>query len=87
MLFELSIGILLVFLGHCSNFQKNYEIPTNVTDKIMKFTTKSVHIVASVAHLKYLYIYKISICEIYMFKVCTYFVQCVIKGARPGLQS
>ena len=45
----------------------------------MKFTTKSVHIEASVAHLKYLYIYKISICEIYMFKVCTYFVQCVKK--------
>ena len=69
------------YIGHCSNFQKNHEIPTNVTDKIMKFTTKSVHIVASVAHLKYLYIYKISICKIYMFKVCTYFVQCV-KNVR-----
>ena len=33
-------------------FSKNYEIPTNVTDKNMKFTTKSVHIVASMAHLK-----------------------------------
>ena len=68
-------------IGHLSdilsNFQKNYEIPTNVTDKNMKFTTKSVHIVASVAHLKYLYVYKISICEIYMFTVCTYFVQCI----------
>ena len=40
-------------------------------------STKSVHIVASVAHLKYLYVYKKSICEIYMFTVCTYFVQCI----------
>ena len=27
------------------NIQKKYEISTNVTDKNMKFTTKSVHIV------------------------------------------
>ena len=43
----------------------------------MKFTTKSVHIVASVAHLKYLYIYIKYLYAIYMFMVCTYFVQCI----------
>ena len=40
-----------------SNFQKKCEIPTYVTDKNTKFTTKSVHIVASVdiIYIEYLY--------------------------------
>ena len=45
-----------IHLSDSLQFSKNYEIPTNDTDKNMKFTTKSVYIVASVAHLKYLYI-------------------------------
>ena len=40
------------------NFQ-NYEIPTNVTDKNTKFTTKSVHIVTCGSFEIFLYIYNI----------------------------
>ena len=32
-------------------FSKNYEIPTNVTDKNMNFITKCVHIVDSVSKM------------------------------------
>ena len=55
---------------------KNYEIPTNVTDKNTKFSTKNVHIVTCgsfeilIYNIKYL-------CEIHMFTVCTHFVQCI----------
>ena len=45
----------------------------------MKFATKSVHIVASVAHLKYLYIYKISICDLHVYGMhifCSVYQKC-----------
>ena len=60
---------------------KNYEIPTNVTDKNTKFTTKSVHIVTCgsfkifISNI-YIYIY-IYIYGILMFMVWTHFVQCI----------
>ena len=42
-----------------------------------KFTTISVHIVTRGSFEKFIYVYKISICEIYMFIVCTHFFQCI----------
>ena len=61
---------------------KNYEISTNVTDKNMKFTTKSENIVICGSIEIFLSIYKISIWEIYMFTVCT---QCSMYQ-NQGLQ-
>ena len=52
---------------------KNYEILRNVTVKNTKVTAKSVHIVTCGSFI----LYKMSICEIHMFMVCTYFVQCI----------
>ena len=45
----------------------------------MKFTTKSVHIVASVAHLKYLYIY---IYNIYMRFTCLQYANILISVSK-----
>ena len=56
---------------------KNYEIPTYVTDKNTKFTAKTVHIVTCGSFEIFIYIYKIPICYIHMFMVCTHFVQCI----------
>ena len=42
-----------------------------------KFTTKSEDVVGCDSYEIFIYIYKIPICEIYMFTVCTHFVQCI----------
>ena len=42
-----------------------------------KFTTKSEDVVACGSCEIFIYIYKIPICDIYMFTVCTHFVQCI----------
>ena len=58
----------LLHLGVISSNFQNYEIPTNVTNKNTKFTTKSVHIVTCGSFEILIYMkYEISICEIHIF--------------------